>query len=309
MTRAIRFGHQFRSTGDAAPIEAAQRAEAAGFDTFLLPDHVGGGFSPMVALAAAAVGTSSIRLGTFVLNADMRNPVQLAWEATTLDQASNGRFELGLGAGHTPHEYAATGIPLETPRVRKEALAERVEIIRRLVDGDTVTIDGTHHHLVDASIQRGRQPRMPILVGGNGAALLAHAGAHADIIGLQGLGRTGPDGHTHEVRWTSDHLDDQLDQVRAGAGVRVGEIELNALVQVVEVTDDAERSLTAMAGEMGDGVGPDDLAQVPYVLVGTVEEIAEKILHCRDRWGITYFAVRALDEFVPVIERVRRLEA
>ncbi len=309
MARSIRFGHQPRiDTGD-DPVELARRAEAAGFDIFLVADHVGRGLSPMAVLATVSAGTEAIRLGTFVLNSDMRNPVQLAWEATTLDHLSGGRFELGLGAGHTPQEYAATGVVMESAARRKVALAERVEIIRRLLDGESVTVDGGAHHLVDATVPRAPQSRLPILVGGNGADLLAHAGAHADIIGLQGLGRTQPDGHEHSVRWTVDHLDRQLDEVRAGAGERFDEIELNALVQLVTVTDDADAALAEVAAMIGDGTTTDELAEIPYVLTGSVDEIADKIVRCRDRWGITFFAVRMLDDFAPVIERVRELEA
>ncbi|MGA9278110.1 TIGR03621 family F420-dependent LLM class oxidoreductase [Ilumatobacter sp.] len=308
MTRPIRFGHQARPTPDDDLDGVARRAEAAGFDVFLIADHVGHGPAPMVALAAAASVTTTIRLGTYVLNADMRNPVQLAWEATTLDQLSNGRFELGLGAGHTPQEWAATGIEFTSARARKAALAERIEIIGRLLDGDSVSVDGAYHRLVDASVPRSHQSRLPILVGGNGAALLGHAGSHADIIGLQGLGRTLADGHEHSVRWTTDHLDAQLGQVRAGAGERIADIEVNVLVQVVDITADAERSLAQVAEMIDDGTTTTDLARIPYVLIGTVDEIAEKVLHCRDHWGITYFAVRALDDFAPVIDRVRQLE-
>jgi len=308
MTRSIRFGHQARPAADDDLGDLARRAEAVGFDVFLLSDHVGTGVAPMVALAAVAATTTTIRLGTFVLNSEMRNPVQLAWEASTLDHLSGGRFELGVGAGHTPQEWAATGIAHHGASERKRALAERVEILRRLLDGDTLTIDGTAHRLVDANVPRARQVRLPILVGGNGAALLAHAGAHADIIGLQGLGRTLENGHEHSVRWTTTHLERQLEAVRTGAGDRVAEIEFNALVQVVEITDDAERSLDTVAEMLGEGVSRPDLVDLPYVLIGTVDEVAAKIIRCRNRWGITYFAVRACDEFAPVIRRVREME-
>ena len=309
MTRAIRFGYQPHLDDGDDPVDVARRAEAAGFDVFLLPDHVGGGPAPLPALAAAASATSTIRLGTFVLNADMRNPVQLAWEATTIDRLSGGRFELGLGAGHTPHEYEATGIELKLPRDRKAALAERIEIVRRLLDGETVTHAGAHHRLHEAAVPRSLQDHLPILVGGNGAALLGHAGAHADIIGLQGLGRTQADGHRHSVKWEVAHLDRQVEQVCAGAGERIEQIELNALVQMVDVTDDAEQSLTNIAELIDDGMTATELAEIPYVLVGTVDEIADEVLRARDRWGITYFAVRSLDDFAPVIARLRELEA
>ena len=154
-----------------------------------------------------------------------------------------------------------------------------------------------------AAIDRPIQERLPILVGGNGRALLGHAGAHADIIGLQGLGRTLVDGHRHTASWTTAHLDDQLDQVRSGAGERFPELELNALVQVVDITDDAEASIAELCGRI-DGLTPDDVAAIPYVLIGTVEEIAEKIEGCRRRWGISYFVVRALDDFAAVIDAV-----
>lgn len=309
MTRRIRFGHQAALAPGADPVDVARRAEALGFDTFLVPDHVGAGrLAPMITLAAASSGTEVIRLGTFVLNSDMRNPVQLAWEAVSLDHLSRGRFELGLGAGHTPQEYAQTGIEMRSPADRKAALAERVEVVRRLLDGEEVTVDGIRHRLDAAVLDRSHQERLPILVGGNGAALLGHAGVHADIIGLQGLGRTQPDGHQHSVRWEVAHLDEQIEQVCAGAGDRIGEIELNALVQIVDITDDAERSLEAIAKRNGGGLSAAVLAETPYALVGSVDEIADEILRARDRWGITYFAVRALDEFGPVIDRVRTLE-
>lgn len=102
MAGGIRFGFQLGPQGGSDPIELACRAEAAGFDVLLAGDHIGTGLSPFLTLAAVAAATRSIRLGTFVANADLRNPVELAWDAVTLDRLSKGRFELGIGAGHTP---------------------------------------------------------------------------------------------------------------------------------------------------------------------------------------------------------------
>jgi probable F420-dependent oxidoreductase len=304
MTSGVRFGCQFADQGDLGPVEVAQRAEAVGFDVFTMSDHVGLGLAPMPTLAAVAAATSRIRLGTLVLNATMRNPVQLAWEASTLDQLSGGRFELGLGAGHTPHEYAQTGVERSSPAVRKAQLAEQVEIMRALLDGETVDHDGAHHRVQGAAIGSAGRGCLPILVGGNGAALLGHAGAHADIIGLQGLGRTLDDGHRHSVKWSSEHLDRQLEQVRIGAGARFDQLEFNALVQVVEITDDAEASIADLA-ERVDGLTIEDVATTPYALIGTVEQIAEKIRDCGERWGIRYFSVRSLEAFAPVIDTIR----
>lgn len=294
MTTRLRIGHQLTGGGD--PVAAARRAEEIGFDVVLAADHVGHGWSPMPTLATIAGVTDTIRLGTFVLNNDMRNPVQLAWEASTLDRLSGGRFELGLGAGHTPGEYAATGIARDPGVRRKQRLAESVEIIRALLDGEEVA---------GAEIDRSVQDRLPILVGGNGANLLAHAGANADIIGLQGLGRTQPDGHRHAVNWSSAHLDTQIDQVRAGAGDRFDALEFNALVQVVEITDDRDAALARIC-EAVDGLTVEDAAETPYLMIGTVDEIVGHVTMCARRWGIGYFVVRALDDFEPILEEIRR---
>ena len=310
MTRPFRFGwqitseHESTQSNSASPTEAARRAESLGFDVFLASDHVGPGDSPMVLLAAAAQATTTLRVGTFVLNSDMRNPVQLAWEAATIDRLSDGRFELGLGAGHTPHEYAQTGTALHPPAERKAALSERVEIIRQLLDGDAVDWAGEHHTLSGAQIDRAANKRLPILVGGNGDALLAHAAQHANIIGLQGLGRTKEDGHRHSVKWSAAHLDAQVDHVRTSAGERADELELNALVQVVEITDDVETAEDRVL-ERAEGLSREDLRCTPYVLIGSVGEIVEKLQMCRERWGISYFAVRELDAFAPVIAASR----
>jgi probable F420-dependent oxidoreductase len=300
MTRPIRVGHQLPARLDTDPVAAAVRAEELGFDIVLIADHVGPGWAPMPTLATVAGATSRIRLGTLVLNNDMRNPVQLAWEASTLDRLSGGRFELGLGAGHTPNEYEATGIERSDARTRKRRLAESVEIVRDLLDGRTVDHDGAHYRVGQARIDRSEQEHLPILVGGNGAALLAHAGAHADTIGLQGLGRTRDDGHSHEVKWTVRWLEEQLAQVRAGAGDRFDQLEFNALVQVVQITDDRDGALAAVC-ERVDGLTIEDAASTPYLLIGSVDEIVEHMMTCRERWGIGYFAVRELEGFQPVL--------
>ncbi len=305
MTRPLRLGHQLSARVDGSPIDAGRRAEQLGFDIVLAADHVGSGTAPLPTLAAIAAATTTVRLGTLVLNNDMRNPVQSAWEVASLDVLSGGRVELGLGAGHTPQEYAATGIEQSAAAVRKQRLAESVEIIRRLLDGDLVDHIGEHYRLDRARIERPQQDRLPILVGGNGASLLRHAGAHADIVGFQGLGRTHDDGHRHDVDWRSARLDEQIEQVRDGSGDRFDDLEFNALVQVVQITDDREAALERIC-ERVDGLTIDDARETPYLLVGTVDEIVEHMMACNERWGFNYFAVRELDDFAPVLSALGR---
>ncbi len=306
--RTIRFGFQLNPEHEHDPVRVSQRAEELGFDVVLLSDHVGPGISPLVTLAAMAQATTHIRVGTYVLNNDMRNTVQLAWEAVTLDRLSGGRFELGIGAGHTPQEYDHVGLQQDRPRVRKERLAESVEILRRLFDGELVDFDGEHYQICGAQLDRSVQKRLPIMVAGNGPGLLGHAGAHADIIGLQGLGKTREDGHSHRVKWDPAHLDLQVEQIRVGAGESPRSLELNALVQIAEVTDDRDAKYAEIANRV-EGLTLDHAAQTPYLLVGTVDEIVDQIIGHRERWGITYFGVRTLDEFGPVIAALRAHES
>ena len=173
--RRFRFGLQ--ATGD-DPLElvrTARAAEEAGFDVFQVGDHVGPESSALLTLAAAALGTTHIRLGTLVLNNDLHHPVTLAQELATLDRLSDGRLEVGLGAGHSFTEYAAMGVPFDPPAVRKERLAEAVEIIAALLAGDPVTFDGHYYRVEGPTTLAPAQSKIPLLVGVNGKAALAHA--------------------------------------------------------------------------------------------------------------------------------------
>lgn len=304
-TRAFRFGHQIRPVGPVEDMVAeARAAEAAGFDVVTIPDHIGDTMaSPLIVAAAIARETTTIRISTFVLNNEMRNPVQLAWEAATLDRLSGGRFELGIGAGHTPHEFSATGLPLRSAQERKARLAEAVEILRALFDGETVTHQGAHYSVEGATIEPPAQDRLPILVGGNGSALLTHAGAHADIVGLNGLSKTLADGHRHSLNWSPERLDLQVQRVDEGAANRDRSPELNALVQRVEITDDREAAAATIA-ENAEGLTVDDALAAPYLFLGTHDEIASQCHAARQRWGISYFVARDIENLAPVIAQL-----
>jgi len=299
----FRFGLQVRD-GDAEALRArARAAETAGFDVIHTSDHVGGAWPPLSPLVAMGEATERLRLCPLVLNNDFHHPVHLAREVAAMDHLSGGRVELGLGAGHAFTEYAAIGAPFDPPSVRKSRLAEATEILRRLLDGDSVTFEGEHYRLVGVRTQRSLQDRLPILVAANGARALAHAARHADVIGLSMLGRTLPDGQRHEVRWEPDRLDRTVAHIRAEAGDRTP--ELNALVQQVVVTDDRRAAAEGLAAQVP-GLSVDDALSTPFLALGTHDEIAAHLETCRERWGISFFSVRDLDAFAPVIARLRR---
>ena len=301
--RRFRFGLQATGDDPLEVVRSARAAEDAGFDIFQVGDHVGRESSALVTLAAAACGTTRIRLGTLVLNSDLRHPVTLAQELATLDHLSGGRLEVGLGAGHSFTEYATMGATFDPPAVRKERLAESVEVVRALLDGGPVTYAGRHHRVTDATTLVPLQEHVPLLVGVNGGRPLDHAARHADIVAPTMLGRTLPDGHRHEVRWEAGRLDDTMDRIRTAAGERWPSLEIHALVQAVVVTDDRRGAAEAMARRMG--MAAPDMMETPFVCLGTHEEMAAHLLACRARWGISYFTVRDVDAFAPVMQLVR----
>ena len=284
----------------------ARAAEAAGFDVFQVGDHVGTELSPFVALAAAADASSTIRIGTLVLNNDLRHPVAVAQEVATLDRVSDGRVELGLGAGHSFPEYAAIGLAFDPPAVRKARLAEAIEILRPLLHGRKVDYTGTHYRVAAAQTLRPVQTRLPLLVGVNGASALAHAARHADTVALTMLGRTLEDGQHHEMRWEAERLDSTIGHIRSAAGDRWSQLELHALVQAVIVTETRAQVAEDLSGQLA--LRRSDVLATPFLCFGSPEEMAHHLLACRARWGISYFTVRDIEGFAPVMALVRSLD-
>ncbi len=307
--RPFRFGFQSAALDPAEITRSARAAEDAGFDVFQVGDHIGTHLSPLVALTAAAVATSTIRLGTLVLNNDLRHPVVLAQEVATLDQVSTGRVELGLGAGHSFTEYASMGIAFDPPAVRKARLAEAIEILSPLLRGEMVTYEGAHYRVTGAQTLRPHQARVPLLVGVNGRPALGHAARHADIVAPTMLGRTLEDGQRHEVRWEPERLDATVDDVIAAAEDRAAQLELHALVQSVVLTG-SDRDKAGVLEDLAKRLRmrPPDVVATPFLLVGSHEDMAQHLLTCRRRWGISYFSVRDIETFKPVMELVRSLD-
>jgi probable F420-dependent oxidoreductase len=253
---------------------------------------------------AIADSTKTLRICPLVLNNDFHHPVHLAQELASLDHLSGGRLEVGIGAGHSFTEYEAIGQRFDPPSVRKARLAESVEVLRQLLDGRTVTYDGEHYSLRDVRTLRSHQDRVPLLVGVNGKRALGHAARHADIIGLTMFGRTLEDGQRHEARWDQDRLDATVAYINDQAGERWDQLELNVLVQAVVVTNDRQKTAEQLAIRVP-GLSVQDALSTPFLAIGTHDEIADHLEACRNRWGISYFSVRDLEGFAPVIHRLR----
>jgi probable F420-dependent oxidoreductase len=293
MTETIAISVQAQPEDAAGWLALARELDDAGFATLYAADHPGSGAAPFVALAAAASVTERIALGTCVVNAGLWEPIALAAEVATLDVVSGGRALLGLGAGHTPAEWEAVGRTIPAPGARVDRLEQVVAVVRQLLAGEEVTVAGPHVHATDARLTDPRpvQPRVPLMVGGAGRRVLALGAREADVVGVTGMGRTLADGHRHAVDWSEADLEASfgaLHAATAAAGTRPG---IEALVQHVEVADDREAAAARLAERLGD-VEPADLLAVPYVWIGTVEQIAEQLHHHRRRWGVDRYVVR-----------------
>jgi probable F420-dependent oxidoreductase len=302
--QGFRFGYQTGSGDGDELLGRAVAAEAAGFDVIHTSDHIGDDWPPLAPLMAIAAVTTRMRLCPLVVNNDFRHPVHLAREVAALDHLTGGRMELGLGAGHSFTEYQAIGIPFDAPETRKARLSEAVEVLRRLLDGETVWFAGEHYHLRDVRTMRSLQEHLPIMVGVNGRRALSHAARHADTIGLTMLGRTLADGQRHETRWELDRLDRTVAFINHEMTGRSQPLELHALVQAVIVTEDR---VAAAANVVRNGwtATAEDALNTPFLAIGTHAEIAEHLLGCRTRWGISYFSVRHVEPFAPVIEQLK----
>src|SRR5215213_1904943 len=306
--KPFRFGVNLRG-GDskAAWVEKARKLEALGYSTLLVPDHLAEIVSPLAPLVAAADATTSLRVGTCVLNNDFRHPVLLAREAATIDLLTEGRLELGLGAGHMQSEYEQAGLPFDPAPVRFERLGESVRILTSLLAGQTTSFEGRfyqvkQHTIFPLPVQK---PRPPLMIGGNGKKLLALAAREADIVGLTGLAF--PKGATEvDVSGCAPaRVDERVAWVRGQAGGRFDQIELNALVQRVIVTDDRQQAAEELTARWTT-LTTEEILQTPYLLIGTVEQMVEALQERRERWGFSYIVVHewSLDALAPVVARL-----
>jgi probable F420-dependent oxidoreductase len=290
-------------------VELAKAVDRSGFDSLYVADHLASSASPFAALAAAAVVTDRVRLGTCVLNAGLQEPLPLAAELATLDALSGGRAVFGVGAGHTPSEWTMIGLEFPQAGARVDRLIELVGAVRLLLTGEPVTTSGTHFQLHGAVLRRPQQIQdsIPLLVGGNGRRVLGFAVECADIVGITGLGRTLSDGHSHEAEWSLPALDSTFGLIDSEAKRLGRSPDIEALVQHVEITDDPGRSANEIV-QLVPGASADDLLDAPFIWIGTPDQIAAQVLASQKRWGINRYVIRdaAIESVGPVLELLRQ---
>lgn len=307
MTRPFRFSVSLGSVEDPADIATtARRAEELGYDGITLPDHLDSQVGPLVGLTAAALATERLVVTTMVLANDYRHPAVLAKELATLDRLSGGRLELGIGAGWMTADYEQAGIPLDRPGLRIERLAETITVLRGCFADGPFDFSGDHYTItgLDSRPKPEQRPHPKLVVAGGGPKVLGLAAREADIVGINFGLQAGVIGAEVAPTGLATVTDDKLAVVREQAGGRYADIEIQTRVHVATLTDDRNAMLADVAPAFG--LDPADAAEMPHVLVGTVDECADTIRGWRDRWDISYiqWSTDALESMAPVVERL-----
>jgi probable F420-dependent oxidoreductase len=302
----------FGVTSRADFVAYCQRVEELGYDTLFAADHLGS-YAPFPMIVAAAQATSRLRLGTLVLNVPFWNPALLAREIATADVLTDGRLEVGLGSGHMKWEFDAADIPWEGFTARAERLEQAIEQIGRIfAAGGYEQRRATEEHYgtgpllpVQKAGFGGYGP--PLIVAGTGERVLRVAARQASIIGIAGAkqARGKPPGTLRLC--SAREADEAVKFARAQAGGRAADVEWNVLVQLVKVTSDRRAVAEELAKDPDDGLSVEEILQTPFLLFGTVDEMAAQIAANRERYGFSYYSVHApfAEEFAPVIERLR----
>ena len=302
--RPFRFGVMAANARSASEwTDTARKAEDLGYSVLLMPDHFGDQLAPIAALSTAAAVTETLRVGSLVFANDFRHPALLAKDTATIDLLSDGRLEIGVGAGWMTEDYSWTGVEQDRPGVRIDRMVESIEILRGLWGDDTFSFDGDHYTITEMNghpkpVQPGGPP---IVVGGGGERVLSTAARLADIVGVNpnvGEGTVGPEAI---ASMSAEATERKLGWVRDAAGDRFDDLEISILKFVTVVTDDRDTVAGKIAGAMG--MDADTLLASPHAQVGSVEQIADELVAQRDRWHGSYVTVQAdaIDTFAPIV--------
>ena len=283
--------------------DQARMAEDLGYSTLYVPDHLDAQFEPLIALTVAAEATSTLHVGSGVLNNDLRNPVVLAKEIATLGLAAEGRVEVGIGAGWLRSDYEQAGIEYDQPAVRVDRLAESLTVMKTLWSAGEATFAGRYYTVTGARCEP--RPASPprVMVGGGSRRILTVAAEHADTVGVNTSLASGQKGGDLASQATFDHFDRCLGWVRDGAGDRFNSIELQIVAFATKVVP-SRRAAVRTATMLG--FPGEDALELPIVLLGTPDELCDQLLKRRERWGFSNIVVpgEAMESFAPVVAQL-----
>ena len=318
--KPFRFAVQSYSASSAAQWrDRARRVEELGYSALHLADHLLGPgeaiaptFHPIQelaavpAMAAAAEATQTLRIGSRVFCVDYRHPAVLAKEAATLDLLSDGRLELGLGAGWLQNEYDAIGLDFDPAPVRIARLAEVVDFVKRHATGDPIAFAGEHVRVsgyagVPAPVQR---PHPPIMIGGGSRRVLELAAREAQIVSFNFNNRSGRLGPEGVQSGTADATRKKIQWVKDAAGERFADLELEIGAYFVAVGDGAKAACEGMAKVFG--LTSKEMHSHPHGLFGSIDILCEELERRREEYGIHYVTVtdEVAEDFAPVVARL-----
>jgi probable F420-dependent oxidoreductase len=276
-------------------------------DHFVIP------FAPLFGLQAAAAATTTLRITTTVLNQDFRHPAVLAKELATLDLLSNGRLEIGIGAGWMRAEYEQAGIPWDNASIRIERLEEVLVVLKGLFADGPFSFSGKYFTLkdLDGTPKPVQRPHPPIHIGGGGRKLLGVAARHADSIQV-----TAQFPLLDPKQFTAPAYHRKVEWIKEAAGDRFDDIELGVQLLLFAITDDPHKTIETfvegwapVSGRATNGMDltADELLASPVVAVGSLDEVCGKLLETREMFGFSYFAGPVgvnIELLAPVIERL-----
>ena len=289
--------------------DLARRVEDLGYSTLFSADHyldrgpAAQDVGPIAALATAAAVTVTLRIGCRVFCVDYHQPAALAKEVATLDLLSDGRLELGIGAGWSEQEYGMMGIPFEAAARRVDKLEEMVAFLKAYFSGDELDFHGEY---VDVAGYVGlphpvQRPHPPFMIGGSRKRVLSLAGREADIVSFANV----PFDPVNDAGLTPDEeAVRRCSFARDAAGDRFAALDVESSPYFAAITDDPRPKLAALADRFG--ASTDTLLDHPNVLMGTEDVVVDRLLARRERYGVNYvsFQQAQVDEFAPIVARL-----
>jgi probable F420-dependent oxidoreductase len=296
--------------------DTVRKVEDLGYATLFLADHyLGPGpaqkaartprqdLAPIAAMAAAAAVSETLRIGCRVFCIDYHVPAVLAKEAATLDLLSDGRLEMGIGAGWSETEYNAMGLSFDRPGRRIAKLAEVVSLIKAHCEGEELDRSGEFVHVRGyagrpRSVQR---PHPAIMIGGGGPRLLRFAAREADIVSVSSVPFVARDADGLDPHAVAQR---RIEVVQNAAGERYGRLDVESSPYFTAITDDPQAALAAAA--KATGIAAEVLRDHPNVLMGSMEAVAETLYSRRESLGVNYVTVQQnqIESFAPLVERL-----
>jgi probable F420-dependent oxidoreductase len=293
-------------------VEHARTAESTGYAQLCIHDHLAPQLGPIPMLTAVAMATTRLRVCPLVLNNDLRHPAVLAQDLATLDIVSDGRLDVGIGAGWNEPEYQAIGLPFDRPGIRIERMAEAIAVLRGLFADGPFSFDGRYYTITDFDGQPKpvQRPHPPFIVGGTKEHVLRLAAREADIVGIDlrqdpdSLMDAFPERMNTRVGWLRDEVGDRFERLDLSVLRLLGPVAItpNALEAAQRVAD-AYRASTGLE------IPPEDIIESPYSLIGTIPSLVDKLRRARDRWGVNSYLVAWFDEpelaqIAPLVEQL-----